>query len=149
MGTKRKQGRVPARRLECAAGKQQTPLMAACAAGRLPLVKQLVANGVNVNDVNREGESALTYAVVWNQEAVVDYLLAVGARPELPPAPAWSPLMYAAFEGNRHIGAALIAKGADVSRKDGHNRTAADIAGMAGHQGWAAMAGPAPARRRR
>jgi uncharacterized protein len=118
---------------------QQTPLMVACVAGHMALVRRLVASGHDVNFVNQEGETALTFAVVWNQEQVVRYLLAKGADTELPKKPDWSPLMYAAFEGDEQTVLALIRRGADLSRRDLHNRSAADLARTAGHEGCATL----------
>jgi ankyrin repeat protein len=81
-----------------------------------------------VNRVNRNRESALTYAVVWRRLKLVDLLLQHGADVELPPPPDWSPLMYAAFEGDSRVVALLLRSGANLERKDGYGRSARTIA---------------------
>lgn len=111
----------------------QTALMLACAAGRLTTVARLLQGGASFDFINRKRETALTYAVVWNQVSAVRILLDAGANSNLPGAPEWSPVMSAAFEGNRRIVQLLIEHGAQCDRCDGWGRIAADIALQAGH----------------
>jgi uncharacterized protein len=111
----------------------ESELMVACAAGWLHVVRRLIAAGVDVNHVNEQGESPLTYAATWGHESVVACLLAKGAKIDLPAEPAWSALMYAASRGNRRIVLALLINGADATRKDKNGRTAADLAKNGGH----------------
>lgn len=107
--------------------------MVACAAGWLRVVRRLIASGVDINHVNPQGETPLTYAASWGHEAVVACLLAKGAKVDYPGEPAWTPLMYAAFRGNRRIVLALLIHGADPFRPDRTGRTAADLARSSGH----------------
>ena|SRR5215831_1171964 len=89
----------------------ETALMVASSSGRLANVKVLLDLGADATIVNREGESALTYAIVWQQRRVVRLLLASGVSPNRPRRP-WSPLMYAAFEGDLEICKMLVKSGA-------------------------------------
>jgi uncharacterized protein len=110
----------------------QTALMLAAIAGRLPTVRALIEGGATLDLVNRKRETALTYAIVWHRPKVVDALLRAGADVEKPRGP-WSPLMYAAFEGDLRSAQLLLKRGASRSRVDSHRRTAADIARDARH----------------
>jgi ankyrin repeat protein len=110
----------------------QTALMLAALAGRLRPVRALVEGGASLDLVNRKRETALTYAIVWRRPKVVEALLRAGADVEKPGGP-WSPLMYAAFEGDLRSARLLLRRGANRSRKDAHGRTAADIARDARH----------------
>jgi ankyrin repeat protein len=117
----------------------ESELMVACAAGWLQVVRRLIANGIDANHVNEQGETPLTYAATWGHEAVVACLLAKGAKVDHPVELAWTPLMYAASRGNRRIVLALLINGADVLRHDRNGRTAADLAGNAGHLDCASL----------
>jgi ankyrin repeat protein len=112
---------------------RQTPLMVAAIGGRSAIIKSLVASGADVDRVNGRGETALTDAIVWHQERAIGALLSAEASVECPSPPAWSPLMYAAREGDAQTVLALLRAGADPKRRDGLRRTAADIAESFGH----------------
>lgn len=53
----------------------QTPLMYACRAGHVEVVRELLNRGANVNKVSGKGRTALFEAVEWDQEEVVELLL--------------------------------------------------------------------------
>jgi ankyrin repeat protein len=112
---------------------KQSELMVACAAGKLTVVRRLLAAGAELDYINAFGETPLTYAVAAQREGVARHLLAQGANVELPQRPAWSPLLYAAATGNLPLLSALLDKGADVTRLDHEGRSAVDIARKAGH----------------
>lgn len=102
--------------------------MRASAHGDLDAIKALVASGVDIDFVSAASETALTYAIVWNQLESAKLLLEKGASVETPPEPSWSPLMYAANEGNTAIVELLLDHGAVKERRDEHGRTAATLA---------------------
>lgn len=104
-----------------------TPLMIAAAAGRASAVRALLEAGAEVDRANRNQETALTYAVVWRQRKVAELLLGWGADVEHRQL-RWSPLMYAANEGDPRAVALLLKHGADPHRRDRFDRTAYDIA---------------------
>lgn len=124
--------------LECGAKPQlmnrhgQTPLMIACARGLMLNVRTL-APATELDQINRRGETALTYAMVWNRPKVAEYLLREGASANLPPAPRWSPLMHAACHGRQRVSRLLLRYGADPLRVDGFSQTAAQIAQSRSH----------------
>lgn len=117
-----------------------THLMAASLRGDLETINRLVASGADIDEANSAQETALTYAIAWNQADVVELLLENGADPEAPDGARWSPLMYAANEGNQVVVGALLKHGADGSRRDDHRRTASDIARDRGFDAVARMA---------
>ena len=131
----------PVARPPCAPDERtrQSELMVACAAGKLGVVRRLLAAGVDPNHLNEFGETPLNYAVAAQAKRVVAYLLSRGANIELPAPPAWTPLMYAAAVGNFEVLNLLLGKGADPKRQDRDGRTPADLARTAGHFRCAAL----------
>jgi ankyrin repeat protein len=124
--------------LECGANPQlanrygQTPLMVACARGLMLNVRTL-SPATKIDQIDRRGETALTYAIVCNRPKVVAYLLEEGASADCPPPPRWSPLMYAAFHGRQGVSRLLLYCGANPLRVDGFSQTAAQIAQSRSH----------------
>ena len=60
-----------------------TPLMYAAMENKLPLVKQMVMLGCNINSVNNEGYTALHLGSMYAKEALVTFLLAKEADPTI------------------------------------------------------------------
>jgi uncharacterized protein len=116
----------------------QTPLMQAVILNDRPYVTALLDMGANPNVLNQEHETALSFAVVWGRDAIAALLVRRGAKPDRPLKP-WTPLMYAADEGNVRVGRLLLAAGAKVSRKDLHGRTVEDIARAANRTAFIRM----------
>ena len=110
----------------------QSALMVACSHGYLPSIRVLLRAGANPNRLNSNDETPLTYAIVWGHKRAVETLLAEGARPNHPRTP-WTPLMYAAFEGDPTILRVLLRFGANPLLRDRWRRTPADIARFKGH----------------
>ena len=115
--------------------------MLASIRGDLEAINRLVASGADVDQVNSKQETALTYAIVWNQVDALKLLLESGADPNVPETSPWSPLMYAANEGNQTMVRALLRHGADRQRRDDHGRSASDIARAQGFERVARLAG--------
>ena len=123
----------------------------------------LLKRGVDVNTVDREGNSLLTQAVKRDLPEAVDYLMAHRARlnprnkhgetavsiaaytgklayvKKLVEAGAevnyygWPPLAYAAYNGHLDIVDYLIKRGAEVNAKTGNGSTALFFASRFGH----------------
>jgi ankyrin repeat protein len=110
----------------------QTPLMEAAGAGDKRRALALLELGADPNFNNAQHETALSYAAVWGHAAIASLLLLHGALPNNPAKP-WTPLMYAAREGDHRLVRLLLRFGATARIKDQHGRTAADIAAEAGH----------------
>jgi ankyrin repeat protein len=109
-------------------------------------VTTLAALNVPIDQSNGLHETALTYAVTWRRARVVKTLLALGASPDMPPPPAWSP-MYAAQANDVRISKLLVAAGASVERTDEGGRSAAAIASSRGHDALARILSPRARRR--
>lgn len=68
-----------------------------------------LAQGMDPNSVDGEGETLLNKAVVYGTPAVVELLLAAGADPDLPGKNGLGPLAIAALEGHRQMLDRLVA----------------------------------------
>lgn len=113
----------------------QTPLMQAAVCGDDSYARVLLAVGAHPNLVNDRNETALSFAVVWRQAEFASLLLRNGAKPDNPIRP-WTPLMYAAQEGDVRIARLLLRAGARPNRADPYGRTAWDIAKAGGRRAF-------------
>jgi ankyrin repeat protein len=124
--------------LDARDGDGRTPLHWAAFMGReRPLAALVAGPGIDLEAVDKEGHTALWWAVEACQAKAADLLRAKGARP--PPAEATRrnamctgsgepPLHAAARTMNIHEARKLIAAGADVKARDGKGRTALHVA---------------------
>ena len=93
-----------------------TPLMTAARTGSTDVVRLLVGQGADVNAVTGETRSsALMWAVSEPHPEIVDLLLEAGADPHLSTVKGFTPLMFAARNGDIVTAEALIAAGVDVN----------------------------------
>jgi uncharacterized protein len=93
-----------------------TALHLACSGGHAGVVRALVAAGVEVNAMARDG-SPLSIAVWEGHIELVEFLLAHGGDPRLRAPNGETALHVAAYKGNEAAGALLIARGADVNAR--------------------------------
>ena len=95
-------------------------LFVACGAGNLDLVKRLVAMGGDVRSFDAKGATALHWAALNNQTAVVRYLLAEGADPNAPNSVSLqTPLHWAAGDaGDEWVCDLLLEAGANARAED-------------------------------
>lgn len=93
--------------------------------GHLPLVRLLLASGVDVN-ISQNGRTALYRAIRYNFEEVVQVLLENGADPLIggPATVGMTALHWAAFFGNEGIVKMLLRAGVEASAGDGFGWTA-------------------------
>ncbi len=96
----------------------------AAAYGELEQVKQYIAKGANLNEVNAGGYTALALAIECSQFEAAKLLVAGGANVNTKDARGQTPLMMAAFRGQTELVDSMIAKKADVNAKDARKRTA-------------------------
>jgi ankyrin repeat protein len=97
----------------------RSPLLSAAASGQLALAGALLRckgeNGVDVNQTNEQGHSALHLAARKNQPAMIKLLLLSGAKIEARSDGGWTPLLSAAKEGHEPAVDALLTHGANIN----------------------------------
>jgi len=95
-----------------------TPLMVAAQTGNLDVVRLLLDNGADVNAAAIETQStALMWAVAETHKDLVRLLLARGADPRQSTTKGFTPLMYAAQNGDIETAEALLAAGVDLNER--------------------------------
>ena len=93
-----------------------TPLMTAARTGSVAVVRALVGHGADVNAVTHETRSsALMWAVSEPHPEIVRLLLDAGADPRISTIKGFTPLMFAARNGDIATAEALLAAGVDVN----------------------------------
>jgi len=99
-------------------------LTALMAAANAAVAQALIVKGADVNARGQNGMTALTYALGWNRIDVAQVLIAKGADPNTK-GPGGSPVLRdAAASGQASIVRALLEKGADPNAKDDLGMTA-------------------------
>ena len=84
--------------------------------------------GVNVNAVQRDGWSALTFNATNGNLEIANLLLDAGANIDVADKDGWTPLMVAASHGYSDYCGLLQARGANPNLKNKDGQTALDIA---------------------
>jgi rhodanese-related sulfurtransferase len=112
---------------EATIGNQTTPLMCACRLGELPMVKELVQLGVDVNALNSDGNNALWFACFNDNLDTIDYLVQNGIDIDHQNDNGATCLMYAASASKHQVVERLLAAGADTSLKSLDDFTALDM----------------------
>jgi hypothetical protein len=84
--------------------------------------------GVDVNERDNEGSTALMYAAWQGQTEVAQLLIDAGADVNARSYYGWTALMSASYHGNTEIAQLLLDYGADVTIKDNSGNTALEIA---------------------
>ncbi len=97
-------------------------------------VRALLARGIDVNTVDRDGNTLLARAAQRGNRAVFALLLSSGARIESRNRFGETPLMYAALGGNEAIVRELLARRARINA-DTPGWTAMHYAALRGHAG--------------
>ena len=93
-----------------------TPLMTAARTGNRQIVRALLDRGADVNAATVETEStALMWALAAPHPDIARLLLDRGANPVRATTPGFTPLMFAARNGDIEMAEALIAAGVDVN----------------------------------
>jgi len=94
----------------------QTPLMTAARTGRVDAVKVLLAHGVDVNArETSQGQTALMWAVSGKHPDVVQVLVESGADVHVPSRGGFTPLLFAAREGDLVSARILVGARANVN----------------------------------
>jgi uncharacterized protein len=104
-----------------------TPLMRAALLGRVDLVEELLALGVDVTRRNGDGNNALWLACVARDDAVAVRLAVAGIDLDNQNDAGATCLMYAASSGRAEMVAWLLAAGADPDLKNQDDARAVDL----------------------
>lgn len=122
-------------------------LLWAVEGGQMLILRFLVASGVDVNQVDANGDTPLFFAVCGQDEEVIQWLLENGAEPNVVDRAGRTVLHVAAEGGDLGVATLLISAGADPAITDTSGRTAGDIAKTCGHDGVAQLLGRTIAKR--
>jgi ankyrin repeat protein len=111
-----------------------TALMRAALDGNTETVKELIHQGVDINQTDENGRTALMFAVINSHYETMKVLLENGADVQVNSNVGGTALMGAALAGDLNTVQALLDKGADVhARLHETNESAATIAETHGH----------------
>jgi ankyrin repeat protein len=108
-------------------------LINAVRAGKLVEVRDLIAQGADINTKNTAGKSVLMMAANLGNSRIVDILLAEGADVNAKDNQESTALIAAAYQGDLHIVKALVAQGADLSAASKNGVTALSTAKLVGY----------------
>ncbi|MBL8750785.1 MAG: ankyrin repeat domain-containing protein [Planctomycetes bacterium] len=111
-------------------------LVVAARGGHVELLQWLVAQGA---DLAADGSEALCEAANAGRAGAVAFLLSVGVSPAYHNAYRWTPLHFAAYQGDLASCEALLAAGADPLAVDGAGRTPRSWAEEAGRPEFVAL----------
>ena len=105
-----------------------TPLMRAAKEGRLDIVEELLALGVDIAVTNADGCNALWLACYSGNRALIERLIAVGIDIDLQNGNGATCLMYVASNSKPDLVQLLLEKGANPKLKNFDDFTARDLA---------------------
>ena len=127
--------------LELLDGDARTPLANAAIAGNLPVINWLLESGADANSQDRNGFTALHFAVQEKHIEAIEKLLDHGADLALADAYGNAPLWRAVFDarGDFEIVRMLLKHGADPDAKNDSDRSPMDFAQTIGDKDLAAL----------
>lgn len=105
-----------------------TPLMRAAKEGRLDIVEQLLAAGVDIQVTNTDGCNALWLACYNGSHAIIETLIAAGIDLDRQNGNGASCLMYVASNSKPDLVKLLLEKGANPRLKNFDDFSALDLA---------------------
>ena len=105
----------------------------AVSSGNLKIMKLLIANGADVNAVDKDGKTALMMASEFGYIEVAESLIEGGADVNAVKESGSTALIHASHNGHTEIGKLLIANGADVNAVKESGSTALIHASYNGH----------------
>ena len=117
----------------------RTPLSWAAQEGRYALVKHLLLNGADVNEVDRGQLTAFLRALYNGHEAVGRFLIKNGADFNFKDKDGFTPLLWASQNGHEAVTRLLIENKAEVNASDKDGSTALLRASQNGHEAIARL----------
>ncbi len=106
----------------------QTPLMIAAQNGWMPILRELIRRGADLDAVDTNKDTALHYASQFNMPEAVVALVEAGANPNVQDKWAQTPLIMCLSNNNREGARTLLANGADPTLSTGHGGAALNYA---------------------
>ena len=97
--------------------------MQAVMKGDLPAVEDALKSGEDVNDLDRDGRTALFQAIVDGQFAIAKVLIQQGANVNARDKSLETPLHFAAREQQVELGQLLLDNGAEINAMDSNGNT--------------------------
>ncbi|XP_010528274.1 PREDICTED: ankyrin repeat domain-containing protein EMB506, chloroplastic [Tarenaya hassleriana] len=104
------------------------PLQTLALSMQMHYMDKLIANGLDINDVDKFGLTALHKAIIGRKEAVISHLLRKGANPHVKDRDGATPLHYAVQVGAMQTVKLLIKYNVDVNVSDNEGWTPLHIA---------------------
>ncbi|KAL6960645.1 hypothetical protein U1Q18_038409 [Sarracenia purpurea var. burkii] len=104
------------------------PLHSLALAGQIPHMDMLLGNGLPIDNVDKDGLTALHTAIIGKKEAVISHILRKGANPNVRDRDGASPLHYAAQVGAMQTVKLLIKCNVDLNATDNEGWTPLHIA---------------------
>ena len=111
----------------------RTAIHYAAMGGSLPVLKELVEKGAQINSADSKRRTALFFAALYKQNEAFDFLLAQGAKINQQAMGGMTIAMIGAYSGNLHILKTAAEKGVRLESKDHMGKTAMDFAKQAKH----------------
>lgn len=99
----------------------------------MPVIEEALAAGANIEAGDAAGRTALMWAAIHGNAALVGYLIERGANVNARDRRGRSALMWAAVTGRARAAAALLAADADAALVDSAGKDAASHAAGEGH----------------
>ena len=108
-------------------------LFDAAQSGDMPVVRNMVCRGVDVNARDCDGVTALHRAAKYGHAAIIEYLVGKGADVNAANEFGGTPLQWAAWKGYAAITEFLVSHGANMNTCNKNGDTALHLAAMNGH----------------
>ncbi|KAL1205540.1 Ankyrin repeat domain-containing protein [Cardamine amara subsp. amara] len=108
--------------------KKWKPLQTLALSMQIQLMDNLIANGLDIDDLDKDNQTALHKAIIGKKEAVISHLLRKGANPNLQDRDGAAPLHYAVQVGALQTVKLLIKYNVDVNVADNQGWTPLHIA---------------------
>ncbi|XWS40789.1 hypothetical protein CRYUN_Cryun17cG0025600 [Craigia yunnanensis] len=104
------------------------PLQTLALSLQIPFMDKLLEGGLNIDEVDKDGHTALHKAIIGNKEAVISHLLRKGASPHVKDKDGATPLHYAVHVGAMQTVKLLLKYDVDVNIADRDGWTPLHIA---------------------
>ena len=101
--------------------------------GQVDAVRSLLDNGSDIDELDSNGQTALTVASKYGKPQVAKLLIERGADVNSRSASGWTPMHHASKRGHLVIAQLLLDRNVDLNARQRDQRTALDLASYYGH----------------